>query len=80
MGVSWVHVFSTASVLVQQKYDLSVRLMSRILTIDQTAQPQIIADVLFLHERGLWNTLYFAFYFGAIMVTYPHSSFISMRA
>ncbi|KAK5937053.1 hypothetical protein PMZ80_010593 [Knufia obscura] len=34
----------------------------------QTAQPQIIADVMFLHERGRWNTLYFTFYFGSLMV------------
>ncbi|MCJ1235788.1 hypothetical protein MMC14_003759 [Varicellaria rhodocarpa] len=34
----------------------------------ETLQPAIIADVMFLHERGLYNTLYFAFYFGSLMV------------
>ncbi|KUL83119.1 hypothetical protein ZTR_10987 [Talaromyces verruculosus] len=34
----------------------------------ETAQPTIIADVMFLHERGFWNTLYFACYFGSLMV------------
>ncbi|KAK5069901.1 hypothetical protein LTR64_007917 [Lithohypha guttulata] len=34
----------------------------------ETAQPQITADVTFLHERGAWNTLYFTFYFGSLMV------------
>ena len=24
---------------------------------------------MFLHERGLYNTLYFAFYFGSLMVS-----------
>ncbi|KLJ10828.1 hypothetical protein EMPG_13809 [Blastomyces silverae] len=35
----------------------------------ETAQPQIIADIMFLHERGAYNTLYFAFYFGALVVS-----------
>ncbi|QVM05912.1 hypothetical protein D8B26_000619 [Coccidioides posadasii str. Silveira] len=34
----------------------------------ETAQPQIIADVMFLHERGAYNTLYFTTYFGALMI------------
>jgi len=34
----------------------------------ETAQPAIIADVIFLHDRGKFNTLYFAFYFGSLMV------------
>ncbi len=34
----------------------------------ETAQPQIIADVMFLHERGAYNTLYFTFYFGSLMI------------
>ncbi|KAG2417896.1 hypothetical protein HFD88_000995 [Aspergillus terreus] len=34
----------------------------------ETSQPEIIADVFFLHERGLYNTLYFTFYFGSLMV------------
>lgn len=34
----------------------------------QTAQPAVIADVMFLHERGAYNTLYFTFYFGSLMV------------
>ncbi|EEP78144.1 predicted protein [Uncinocarpus reesii 1704] len=33
-----------------------------------TTQPQIITDVMFLHERGAYNTLYFTTYFGALMV------------
>lgn len=34
----------------------------------ETSQPEIIADVMFLHERGAYNTLYFTFYFGSLMV------------
>lgn len=34
----------------------------------ETLQPQIIADTQFLHDRGAYNTLYFTFYFGALMV------------
>jgi hypothetical protein len=36
----------------------------------ETAMPTIIADVIFLHDRGKYNTLYFAFYFGSLMVTF----------
>jgi MFS family permease len=39
-----------------------------LLIADQTLQPQIIADIQFLHERGAYNTLYFTFYFGSLMV------------
>jgi hypothetical protein len=35
----------------------------------ETAMPTIIADVIFLHDRGKYQTLYFAFYFGSLMVT-----------
>lgn len=34
----------------------------------ETAMPTIIADVIFLHDRGKYQTLYFAFYFGSLMV------------
>ncbi|KAL4808108.1 major facilitator superfamily domain-containing protein [Aspergillus unguis] len=34
----------------------------------ETSQPEIIADILFLHERGAFNTLYFTAYFGSLMV------------
>ncbi|KAH8705624.1 putative MFS transporter [Talaromyces proteolyticus] len=34
----------------------------------ETLQPQIITDTFFLHERGFYNTLYFTFYFGSLMV------------
>lgn len=37
----------------------------------ETAQPTIIADVIFLHDRGKYQTLYFAFYFGSLMVFLP---------
>lgn len=30
----------------------------------ETAQPEIIADVMFLHDRGKYQTLYFYFYSG----------------
>jgi hypothetical protein len=39
----------------------------------QTLQPAIIADVLFLHDRGKHNTLYFVMYFGGVMVRYSIS-------
>lgn len=38
----------------------------------ETAQPTIIADVIFLHDRGKYNTLYFTFYFGSLMVRYSN--------
>ncbi|RDL30328.1 uncharacterized protein BP5553_10206 [Venustampulla echinocandica] len=34
----------------------------------ETAQPTIIADIIFLHDRGKYQTLYFVFYFGSLMV------------
>ncbi|KAH6656051.1 major facilitator superfamily protein [Truncatella angustata] len=34
----------------------------------ETIQPQIIADIMFLHDRGKYNTLYFSMYFGSLMV------------
>lgn len=36
--------------------------------IEQTSQPEIITDIMFLHERGAYNTLYFTAYFGSLMV------------
>ena len=35
----------------------------------ETIQPNVVADVMFLHERGFYQTLYFAFYFGSLMVS-----------
>lgn len=35
----------------------------------ETQQPAIIADVIFLHDRGKYNTLYFVWYFGSLMVS-----------
>ncbi|MCJ1464390.1 hypothetical protein MMC07_003003 [Pseudocyphellaria aurata] len=35
----------------------------------ETLQPVIIADVFFLHDRGAYNTVYFAAYFGALMAS-----------
>lgn len=32
----------------------------------ETIQPAVVADVMFLHERGAYNTMYFANFFGAI--------------
>src|SRR6266498_411244 len=43
---------------------------------NQTAQPTIIADVMFLHERGAYNTLYFTFYFGSLMVCATESDWL----
>ncbi|CAI7643864.1 unnamed protein product [Penicillium glandicola] len=34
----------------------------------ETSQPEIIADIMFLHERGAYNTMYFTAYFGSLMV------------
>lgn len=34
----------------------------------ETLMPQVIADVIFLHERGKYQTLYFALYFISLMV------------
>lgn len=39
----------------------------------QTLQPAIIADVMFLHDRGKHNTLYFVMHFGDVMVRYSIS-------
>ncbi|KAG8528189.1 uncharacterized protein KY384_007106 [Bacidia gigantensis] len=33
----------------------------------ETLGPAVIADIMFLHERGFYQTLYFSFYVGAIM-------------
>ncbi|KAJ5609578.1 MFS transporter [Penicillium herquei] len=34
----------------------------------ETIQPTVITDIMFLHERGAYNSLYFTFLFGALMV------------
>ncbi|KAF7714038.1 Uncharacterized protein PECH_004967 [Penicillium ucsense] len=34
----------------------------------ETLCPQVITDIFFLHERGFYNTMYFALYFGSLMV------------
>ncbi|KAH8647397.1 major facilitator superfamily domain-containing protein [Xylariales sp. PMI_506] len=34
----------------------------------ETLQPQVIADIIFLHQRGSYQTLYFAMYFISLMV------------
>ncbi|EME82910.1 uncharacterized protein MYCFIDRAFT_203446 [Pseudocercospora fijiensis CIRAD86] len=34
----------------------------------ETIQPQVIADIFFLHDRGFWNTLYWVAYMGSLMV------------
>ncbi|KAJ5308607.1 hypothetical protein PENANT_c044G04527 [Penicillium antarcticum] len=34
----------------------------------ETSQPEIITDIMFLHERGAYNTMYFTAYFGSLMV------------
>ncbi|KAI3400107.1 hypothetical protein diail_4337 [Diaporthe ilicicola] len=34
----------------------------------ETLMPQVIADVIFLHDRGKYQTLYFSLYFGSLMV------------
>lgn len=34
----------------------------------ETLQPQIIADIIFLHDRGKYQTLYFSMYFAPLMV------------
>ncbi|MCJ1284625.1 hypothetical protein MMC26_003959 [Xylographa opegraphella] len=34
----------------------------------ETLQPAIITDIFFLDRRGVWNTVYFVFYFGSLAV------------
>lgn len=34
----------------------------------ETIQPAVIADIFFLHDRGFWNTLYWCFYMGSLMI------------
>lgn len=34
----------------------------------ETIQPQIIVDVIFLHDRGKYQTLYFSMYFASLMI------------
>lgn len=34
----------------------------------ETIMPAVIADIFFLHDRGKWNTLYWVFYMGSLMV------------
>ncbi|EPE27503.1 MFS general substrate transporter [Glarea lozoyensis ATCC 20868] len=38
-------------------------------------QPTVIADVIFLHDRGKYQTLYFAAYFGALTVSLSFQEF-----
>lgn len=42
----------------------------------ETIQPAIIADIFFLHDRGFWNTFYWVFYMGSLMVA--PSKFIAL--
>lgn len=37
----------------------------------ETIMPQIIADLIFLHNRGKYQTLYFTAYFSSLMVSLP---------
>lgn len=34
----------------------------------ESIQPSVIADIYFLHDRGFWNTIYWTFYMGSLMV------------
>ena len=34
----------------------------------ETLQPAVIADIYFLHDRGFWNTFYWVWYMGSLMV------------
>ena len=34
----------------------------------ETIQPAVIADIFFLHDRGFWNTFYWVWYMGSLMV------------
>ncbi|KAK5133559.1 hypothetical protein LTR08_007598 [Meristemomyces frigidus] len=34
----------------------------------ESIQPAVIADIFFLHDRGFWNTVYWVFYMGSLMV------------
>ncbi len=34
----------------------------------ETLMPQVIADIIFLHDRGKYQTLYFSMYFISLMV------------
>lgn len=34
----------------------------------ESIQPAVIADLFFLHDRGLWNTIYWTAYMGSLMV------------
>jgi hypothetical protein len=36
----------------------------------ETIGPAVISDIFFLHDRGKYNTLYFATYFGSLMVRF----------
>ena len=36
--------------------------------VGETIQPAVITDVMFLHDRGKQNTLYFSCYFAALMI------------
>jgi len=35
----------------------------------ETLMPQVIADIIFLHDRGKYQTLYFSMYFISLMVS-----------
>ena len=46
----------------------------------ETIQPVVVADVLFLHERGLHMTLYFALFFGAQAIAIIVSGLITFHS
>ncbi|RAL59453.1 hypothetical protein DID88_006826 [Monilinia fructigena] len=50
----------------------------------ETAQPTIIADIMFLHERGRYNTLYFFVYFGSLtagpIISGPMAKYVGWRS
>ncbi|KAB8290237.1 hypothetical protein EYC80_011105 [Monilinia laxa] len=50
----------------------------------ETAQPTIIADIMFLHERGRYNTLYFFVYFGSLtagpIISGPMAKYLGWRS
>jgi len=46
----------------------------------ESIQPAVIADIFFLHDRGFWNTLYWVFYMGSLMVGPIISGSMSLHA
>lgn len=69
---SWEHACKCYTISLELKTLIGCRLNGLGAGPAETAQPTIIADVIFLHDRGKYQALYFASYFGSLTVSCSH--------